>query len=90
MAYSSALETAAALMLILFAGQLLVAMPAAAAAARRSLLQWPAIPTFVCRTPNTPCTKQDCVQFCVMWCKDFFNQFGGFSICKMQCIGQCN
>uniref|UniRef100_K4A432 Uncharacterized protein n=1 Tax=Setaria italica TaxID=4555 RepID=K4A432_SETIT len=87
MASSAALRTAAVLMLVLFAGQLLVATPAAAAA-RRSLLQVPN--TTVPCGDNNIC-RVTCLEICVRRCNGFLDNKTLLLACqkRQDCVGEC-
>jgi hypothetical protein len=78
MASSATLKTAGVLMLVLVAGQLLVATPAAAAA-RGSLLEVEILPD--CNR-NT-CDRETCIKFCLIPCS------GPFSPCTKSCVDKC-
>ncbi|TKW33076.1 hypothetical protein SEVIR_2G209750v4 [Setaria viridis] len=86
MASSAALRTAAVLMLVLFAGQLLVATPAAAAA-RRSLLQVPA-DTTVCGINNNICDVI-CFKGCITFCNGKIADQAALLLCREDCVGKC-
>nr|CAB3457027.1 unnamed protein product [Digitaria exilis] len=87
MASNSALKTAVVLMIVLFAGQLLVATPVAADADGR-LLQG-LVPSASGLCDPSSCSVS-CFEVCITECNGLIGQNVLFLACRKNCVGKCS